>query len=361
MKRVLVIKLRHHGDVLLTSPVFKSIKAAFPDCIVDALVYQDTKPMLDKNPYIDNIYTIDKKWKALGIKTHLKYELDLLKQLKLNRYDTSLHLTESYRGMWINWFCDIPQGVTPQHRKRDKNKLWKKFFQHRYPVVPLRHTVEKHLDSLRCIGIQPNQEDRKLGIYNIDTSFLEELYSHGQLTKEDDYILVHPTSRWLFKCWDEEKVARTINHLAKDGYNIVLSAAPDKKEMQMIEKIKQHIKWPIIDASGQLTLSQLTGLIANAKLLFGVDSVPMHIAAATQTPSVCLFGPSGDKEWGPWMTKSTVLTSPYHHCRPCGKDGCAGSKISDCITSISERTVLEAIYNYLDIQNVEVSDYPPAI
>jgi len=102
----------------------------------------------------------------------------------------------------------------------------------------------------------------------------------------------------------------------------------------------------VIDLSGQLSLKQLAALTANARCFVGVDSVPMHIAAAMQTPVVALFGPSGDLEWGPWQVRSRVITSD-HTCRPCGMDGCAGSKVSDCLTSIPVERVLRAVQEVL--------------
>jgi heptosyltransferase-3 len=68
----------------------------------------------------------------------------------------------------------------------------------------------------------------------------------------------------------------------------------------------------------------------------------MHIAAAMQTPTVALFGPSGDHEWGPWQVPAKVITSS-HSCRPCGMDGCAGTKISECLTTLPVETVVHAI------------------
>jgi len=65
----------------------------------------------------------------------------------------------------------------------------------------------------------------------------------------------------------------------------------------------------------------------------------MHMAAALGVPVVALFGPSGEKSWGPWGEGHVVLTSPYL-CRPCGKDGCLGSKKSDCLEAISPQAVL---------------------
>jgi heptosyltransferase-3 len=102
----------------------------------------------------------------------------------------------------------------------------------------------------------------------------------------------------------------------------------------------------VVDLSGKLNLKQLAALTAQAKCFVGVDSVPMHIAAAVQTPTVVLFGPSGEFEWGPWQVKSRVITS-NHSCRPCGQDGCGNGKISECLTFISVDEVLGAIRQIL--------------
>jgi heptosyltransferase-3 len=61
-----------------------------------------------------------------------------------------------------------------------------------------------------------------------------------------------------------------------------------------------------------------------------------------QTPVVALFGPSGEFEWGPWQVTARVVTS-NHTCRPCGMDGCAGSKVSECLVSLPVEAVLRAV------------------
>ena len=66
LNRILVIKLRHHGDVLMTSPVLSVLKAQAPHCEIDALVYADTVPMLEGHPALSQVHVIDRGWKALA-------------------------------------------------------------------------------------------------------------------------------------------------------------------------------------------------------------------------------------------------------------------------------------------------------
>ena len=101
IRRALVIKLRHHGDVLVSSPVFSVLKAHAPQAEIDALVYADTAEMVTLHPAIAQVHTIDRKWKQLGAMGQLKAELALYNALKARGYDLIIHLTEHWRGAWL--------------------------------------------------------------------------------------------------------------------------------------------------------------------------------------------------------------------------------------------------------------------
>ena len=115
----------------------------------------------------------------------------------------------------------------------------------------------------------------------------------------------------------------------------------------MIEAILRIARSRPVDLGGQLTLKQLAALTARARLFIGVDSAPMHIAAAMGTPVVALFGPSGDIEWAPWKVAARVVASRSFPCRPCGLDGCGGGKVSECLTTLPPQEVLAAVDDLL--------------
>ena len=153
---------------------------------------------------------------------------------------------------------------------------------------------------------------------------------------------MHPTSRWLFKAWTDEGNAELLTRLARDGHRLVLTAAPSAREKAIVARILEKTKAGVVDLSGELSLREMAALAARARLFFGVDSAPMHIAAAAGTPVVALFGPSGDVEWGPWRVPHRIVTSA-HSCRPCGNDGCGGGKVSECLTQLPVERVHAAI------------------
>lgn len=347
IRRVLVVKLRHHGDVLLASPVFTVLKNRAPHAEIDALVYADTREMLSEHPAISVLHTVDRDGKRAGPWKRLAQEWRLLRRLRARRYDLLIHLTENPRGAWLAYLLGVPYGVVRDYRPK-RGRLWHAGFSHRYriPARP-RHTVEIHLDALRRLGIQPAAEERRLVLVagaQAERAVAELLGRYGLAPK--GFIHIHPTSRWLFKCWEPQKNAELINALEERGERVVLTAAPEPQELEFVRQIATRLRRPVVDLSGRLSLKELAALTAQAKCFIGVDSLPMHIAAAMQTPVVALFGPSGDLEWGPWMVKARVLTS-NHSCRPCGLDGCGNGKVSECLTAIGVDEVLRAVQELL--------------
>lgn len=345
VRRALVIKLRHHGDVLLTSPVFSTLKHAAPHVEIDALVYADTAPMLMGHPSIAQIHTIDRNWKKQGVFKQASAEWRLLQTLRGRDYDLVIHLTEHPRGAWLARWVGARWAVAPKRA----GKFWKKSFTHQYsqPGHARRHTVEKNLDALRRIGVQPEPKDKKL-IMTPGTEAearVAALLEAGRLA--DSFIHVHPASRWLFKCWPADRMAALIDALVADGYPVVVTGAPDEREKKMIAEIRATSSAPWLDLSGQLSLRELAALTSRAKLFVGVDSAPMHIAAAMGTPTVSLFGPSGELEWSPWGVPHQIVASEVHPCRPCGQDGCGGSKVSECLTTLPLARVMAACHSLL--------------
>jgi heptosyltransferase-3 len=344
LKRALVIQLRHHGDVLLSSPVFTVLKKHVPSLEIDALVYAETRDMLDLHPSIAQVHAVERRWKELAAPARLMREWRLYRALRDRGYDLIVHLSEHPRGAWLARSLGARYAVA--HDFARKARAWKRSFTH---LVPLpahgrRHRVELNLDALRRIGIQPGEDERKLALVpggDAERTVDKLLAGEGLATKR--FIHFHPGSRWQFKCWPSERAAALIAALAQRGDRVALTAAPDEAELALIADIRGRTSAPVADFSGKLTLKQLAALSARARLFVGVDSAPMHIAAAMQTPTIALFGPSGDIEWGPWRVPHRVVASDEHRCRPCGNDGCGGGKVSECLTRLPVDAVLDAI------------------
>jgi heptosyltransferase-3 len=320
--RALVVKLRHHGDVLLAAPVLSVLKAHAPAIEVDALVYDDTAPMLAGHPALARLHTAGRNWRSLGAFERLRRETALFGELRARRYDLLLHLSGHTRGAWLARTLGVRHAVGPIDRER--GGWWHRSFSHLYPLVRNRHAVEVNLDALRRIGLQPGTGERKV------------VFVPGQAAEErvrdlvaEPFVHMHPASRWRFKCWPAERNAALADRLADEGHRVVMTSAPD--ETPFIDEILGKMKSRPVNLAGKLSLKELGALTARARLFIGVDSMPMHLAAAMGVPTVALFGPSSEIAWGPWNVAQRVVTTA-HSCRPCGLDGCGGGKVSECLS-----------------------------
>lgn len=304
--RILLIKLRHHGDMLLTTPVIDSLRQRWPEARIDVLLYEETRDMLAAHPAIENIYGIDRKWKKLGTRGHLQKEWQLLRTLRSQHYHLVINLADQWRSAIVTRFTGAPVRIGFAFNKRD-NAFWR--FCHTTLVSVANHkslhTVEQNLSILSPLPVTPVPQVTMSYSPDDWTNARQKLAEKG-IT--DDYIVIQPTSRWFFKCWDEGKMAQTITALQQEGHRIVLTSGPDKKELAMIDRILASTpQTGVVSLAGQLSLRQLASLIDHACLFIGVDSVPMHMAAALQTPCVALFGPSKLTFWSPWQVNGEVI------------------------------------------------------
>src|SRR5206468_634168 len=127
---------------------------------------------------------------------------------------------------------------------------------------PPRATVERHHDLLRRLGIHPAPEERAptLAISEAATERVRAKLRQAGWDGEP-YALVHPGSRWMFKVWTAQGNAQAIDHLARRGLRVVLTAAPDARESALADTILQHAGTRCIDLRGQLTLEELGAAI----------------------------------------------------------------------------------------------------
>ncbi|CAI8738726.1 putative lipopolysaccharide heptosyltransferase III [Kosakonia quasisacchari] len=304
--RILLIKLRHHGDMLLTTPVIHSLRQRLPEAQIDVLLYEETRDMLAAHPAINTIYGIDRKWKQLGTLKHLQKEWQLLRVLRDQHYHLVINLADQWRSAIVTRFTGAPVRLGFGFNKR-KNAFWRFCHTELVSVANhnVMHTVEQNLSILTPFSIAP--------VSHVTMSYSADDWNFAQqkLTAQgvgDCYIVIQPTSRWFFKCWDESKMAQTITALQQAGRFIVLTAGPDKKELAMVDRIlSASPQTGVVSLAGQLSLRQLASLIDHADLFIGVDSVPMHMAAALQTPCIALFGPSKLTFWSPWQVNGEVI------------------------------------------------------
>lgn len=345
VKKILVVKMRHHGDVLLTSSFFTQLKEALPEAKIDALLYSETLSMLEGHPAIDAFLLYDKKMKKRFFLYKLFKELIFLWRIRQKRYDCVINLTEGDRGAIVarSSGARVRVGFDPQGKgMRGKRSC----YTHVAKICPTpRHTVERQLDILRRMGLSPKNKELFFHIPDPAHKRIQEICEQEEIK---EYIVVHPVSRWRFKMLSLPQMVELLTLLHKNRQTIILTAGPDEQES--IQQICGQLPGlPLLNLAGKLSLKELGALIARAKALICVDSVPLHIASATKTPVVALFGPTSEINWGPWLHPRASVVLSDHSCRPCFQDGCGGSKKSDCLLSLSPTRIVEALYELLTV------------
>ena len=344
VKKILVVKLRHLGDVLLTGPVFTALKQALPQAEVDAYIYKEALPMLEGHPGIDRLIGYDRNWKKRSFFARIGKEAGLLMDIRKRGYDLVVNLTEGDRGV----MAALASKAKIRAGFRPKGNWQQKALTHIAKDCPsLRHTVERNLDVLRRIGIFPPLDPRDLFLHIPEAARERAKVISGG----SPFVLIHPTSRWRFKCWTVSKMRELAKKLLEEGRRVILTAGPDPIEKEMAREIVDGLN--ILNLGGAISLKELGAMIDLSDLLVCVDSVSFHMASALKKPVVALFGPTSEVTWGPWRNPHARVVAMEKSCRPCYLDGCGGSKRSDCLESLSVEAVLRAVHSLSAVQSVE--------
>ncbi len=341
VKRILLVRFRNIGDVLLTVPAIRSFRAAFPKAFIAAAVNAGTEAMLTENPALDEILVFDPNWKGLPRAQRLSQEWKFVAEIRRRRFDLVVNLTEGDRGAFLSLASGAKYRVGLF--RQDRTLWWKKrIYDHMVRLPDWKaHTVEQMLEFPRSLGLEARDREVKIYYSPADRERLSVLLERAGVRPEDRLVHVHPTSRWLFKCWRDEGVAHVIDELqAKCGVKIILTSGPEARELEKIAKIVTLCRTNPVNLGGKISLKELAVLSERSLLFIGVDTAPMHIAAAVGTRVIALFGPSGEFNWGPWGEGHIVIKKDME-CRPCGKDGCNGTKRSRCLEEIPEEDVLK--------------------
>jgi heptosyltransferase-3 len=339
-RRALVINLKHIGDVLTSTPVMAALKEAGWQTWV--LVDRIAREVVTDSPVVDQVLVLDRT--AHG-PANLNRQWRLIRAVRRAGFEVVIDLSEGDRGAWLSYLSRARTRVGLGARQPRWRERLMTHVVPRHPLdQPAPHMVRRHLETLTAIGLPAPESPLRVGISEADGAWASQRLADMGL-QPGRYAVVHPTSRWMFKAWSPHGNAALIKYLWREhGLPTVLTSGPDMEETFFCREVLAYARdagGPIHDLTGRLNLKRLTALIAQARLFFGVDSAPMHLAAAVGTPVLVLFGPSGEHMWGPWMVEHEVVARP-EECRPCGGAGCDDEGISCCLMELGPGVVMEA-------------------
>jgi len=370
-KKVLFIATRQIGDVLVTTPLISQARELWPDAEFHFLGYRGKLEMLKSNPDIaKTIETSDRpklgEYLSLFFKLFQRYDLAVVTQPSDRAYFYGLVVAHHRVGV----LGGHPQGLTEQDKakksKRDKQNAWKKAISlHTVDVDYFaQHVITEKLRLLEIFYKNPLALFKKPVSVTapagdpITPSIASQLHSL--------YVVVHPGPLTAYKRWPLAYWQTLLMWITKQGWQVVLSASPAKQDLQLNQDIlsllDEETRKHVVDTAGQLTIPQAGTLIRGAIAYVGVDTSITHLAAACNTPTIALFGPTPPTNFGPWpngfigkqpyqlrarsqtVGNVTILQGPGE-CVPCRKAGCEdrASSNSECLDQLGPDEVIEAL------------------
>ena len=332
-KRILVIRTDRIGDVVVSTPVFETLKATYPDAWIAAMVRPYTKDLLKNNPYVDEIieYKPDSEHKGLsGI-------LSMVRTLKAGQFDTVITLFSNFRLGLITYMAGIPTRIAPA------TKVAQMFYNYRVSQrrsKSTQHEADYNLDLLKVLGITDFK--RNVGIWiDEDAGKAAEQYLRGKGLFQKKLIAIHPGSGGSARNWQPERYAQLADRLISEfNYSVLLTGGLGEKEMLLTVQ-KNMAQKSIIFTSN--SIMELAAMLKNFSAFISSSTGPMHMAAAVKTPTVSLFCPITaclPIRWGPIGNEQCVLLPEAPECSKCLEDNC---KYFDCMEMISIDTVIESV------------------
>ena len=295
--KILVIKYRNIGDILLSTALISNLRFHFPNSKIDFALNKDCEEMILDNSEINQIISYDRsKLNSLGSLKKLIEEVKNIIYIRKQGYDLVINLTEGERGAFLAFFSNAKNKLGYRVRKGIFSKF--NIFDQLANDKEIQHAVEKDLQFIQMLG-------KKLVSKKISIYWSKEIEKHIDLivheNKLDEFVHVHPVSRWMFKCWEDERMAMVIDYLClKKNYKIVITSSNEIHEKERVNSILRLCKSEPLNLAGQMSLKHLACLSSKSKLFFGIDSAPMHIAAANEIPVISIMGASEASKWGPW-------------------------------------------------------------
>lgn len=299
VKRILLIRLDHIGDVLLTRPSMNALHDAFPSAQIDLLVSADLVPIFEDAREIREIISMRHHWfsRSADKKQTLPEFFQVLKRVRANRYDLAIDFRGDLRHILLMALAGIP--VRAGYNLTGGGFL----LTHTAPYSKEIHQVHAQFNLLNSLGLKTG-EPRNFPISYSGSRKWKFWNATGRLLPADTRrIVIHPGAGDAAKQWPAanfEKLIQTILN-EKLGQVILVGTEAEKKSLRL--------EGPdILDLRGKTGLEELPILLDCCDLFIGNDSGPAHIAAAQGSPMIVLFNTLHDPNvWKPLSNKLELL------------------------------------------------------
>src|SRR5438132_7292644 len=302
--KILLIQLKRIGDLILTTPAIAALRQKFPDAHLTLVISREGKALAPAITGVNKLLVMPRGLAGFGTAA----------AIATCKFDYCIDFTRNDRSALLVLLSRAKKRIVSfriKVRSKFRTRFYNEFVPHRMRDM---HTIDYHLALLQPLEISNAARAVQLELPKSARASADELLSKQPVSKP--LIVFHPGSARPEKFWDAERWAEVINHAAnRHNVDLALTGGASPLEQLHICEIKSKVQAPVIDLSGKTDLLTLAALIAKARLLVTVDSAPMHLATATKTPQVILFGPTNPFHWRPLESPALILqstsTSPF--------------------------------------------------
>lgn len=344
LKKILIIRFSSIGDIVLTSPLIRSLHSKYPDAEIDFVVCEEFSELIKYNPHLNSVIEFNSNKGYVGLK-ELKFRIDN----KL--YDVVLDLQNNFRSIYIRKSIKKKVVINKRIIARFLLTFLKINIYQNYTSI-----VERYLETVKEIGCELDDKGLEIFIPESVNASVENIFHKLNIKKTDLIVGIAPSAKHNTKKWLLERYQKLIEQLI-ENYQAKIILFGGKNEMPEIESIEKNINTKfnsesVVNFTGKLSLLENAAVINYCNVIVVNDTGLMHLAAAVKRKVVAIFGPTV-KEFGffPYGTESIVVENNNLRCRPCSYHGSSvcPKKHFKCMSEISTEKVFNAVKHILNL------------
>jgi lipopolysaccharide heptosyltransferase II len=355
--RILLVRLRLIGDVVLSTPLLRALRRTYPDAELTYLVEPAAAPIVRANPNLTRVLLAPKRG-GLG---RVRDDAAMALQLRRERFDLAIDLHGGPRAAWFTWSSGAPMRIGYAIQGRS----W--MYTH---VVPRpkdeapRASVVNQWDLLAPLGI-PDPDPARDPLEMVEdpqaVASVERRLRDARITAAHPIVVMHVSAGNPFRRWPRESFEAVVVALARrdPSRRIILTSgpsdAPAAKAVADGARAALGQTAAAVPDLGEFDLAELRSLVGRAAVYIGGDSGPLHVAGTTTTPIVALLGPTLAERSMPWRDRrwfaEAVDAGPLE-CRPCRQRECVPGDFR-CLTHITAEQVAAAAERALGPQTAD--------
>ena len=340
-ERILVIKLRATGDVVLSTPVIENLKRRFPGARISFLTEEASADVLRWNEFLDDLIVLPvRRWKRAGFRRSWREQARFYRNLRRRRFDLAIDLFGNPRSAVLTWLSGAANRVGYAFRGR-------RLAYNTVVTPPERagHEVLFHLEALEALDI-PVVTNRPAVAIPGTAEEKARRWLRGHIQESRAVVGLNPGGGWAIKRWPPVSFGRLADALIDEfGVEVLVMWGPG--EEALVEAVAGAMRnRPLVIPA--VTLAELGAYLRRCCLLVSNDSGPMHMAAALDVPTVGIFGPTDPRAQGPWGDGHGVVRKESVDCLGCNRIECPIGNI--CMTTLEPREVLAKIQPYIPVE-----------